>query len=157
MCVSLPIIPQFSGQVTTFFALFHTPAVPPAAPNNSDRPDKTTSSDGWFYTAAAYVASEWASANGCSSNMSRYRTSRDGTNSLQCNGHDTCHGGADIVDCRWNGGHGYPSNFVSWAHFPPSMRARVTYICCCAIVPKCNFPAQASDIIWEFFDSHRKD
>jgi polyhydroxybutyrate depolymerase len=67
------------------------------------------SSDGYYYTPMVAVASEFAAAQGCSSTASPYPTPADGLDKLVCAQHADCATGAEVVFCRWNGAHDYPS------------------------------------------------
>jgi poly(3-hydroxybutyrate) depolymerase len=102
-------------------------SVPPVS-NDNERPDRALSADGWYYTAAASVAEQWAQRNDCSSwaSTEEHFTSRDGENGLVCLARSGCRTGIDVVDCRWNGGHDYPPSGFS------------------------------ADIVWEFLSSHTK-
>jgi polyhydroxybutyrate depolymerase len=71
--------------------------------------DGSESSDGFFYTPMATVASEFAAAQGCSATTSPYPTPADGIDNLTCVQHAGCATGAEVVRCEWNGAHDYPS------------------------------------------------
>jgi poly(3-hydroxybutyrate) depolymerase len=71
--------------------------------------DGSRSSDGYFYTPMAQVASEFAAAQGCSPTTSPYVTPSDGVDNLDCVQHADCTTGAEVVRCEWNGAHDYPS------------------------------------------------
>jgi polyhydroxybutyrate depolymerase len=71
--------------------------------------DGSASSDGYFYTPMATVASEFAAAQGCSATTSAYPTPADGFDNLTCVQHANCTTGAEVVRCQWNGRHDYPS------------------------------------------------
>jgi hypothetical protein len=82
--------------------------------------DGSTSSDGFFYTPMAQVASEFAAAQGCSATTSAYPTPADGDDNLTCVQHAGCTTGAEVVRCEWNGAHDYPSwgnEKVFWPFF----------------------------------------
>jgi polyhydroxybutyrate depolymerase len=71
--------------------------------------DGSTSSDGFWYTPMATVASQFAAAQGCSATTSPYPTPADGVDNLVCVQHAGCATGAEVVRCEWNGAHDYPS------------------------------------------------
>jgi len=86
------------------------------------------SSDGWYYTTARQITSDWAKAHGCNigTQPTRYATNSDGQKNLACtsfsancqnsgrhallesglNGTNaTARNFAPVVDCRFNGAH----------------------------------------------------
>ena len=72
--------------------------------------DGVPASDGFLYTPSAEVLNAWAASDsqGCASEDSPYRTSKDGTQGLECIQRTSCASGAEIVDCGWDGGHDWP-------------------------------------------------
>jgi len=79
------------------------------------------SSDGYFYTAMADVMSLWASdeSQGCSSEVTTYKTIADGVNGFTCTQHADCKTGAQVVSCWWDADHDWPTfgNDVVWDFF----------------------------------------
>lgn len=74
--------------------------------------NKSLSGDGYYYTTVSDIFSVWGKANGCSGNISHYKTPYDGQSSLYCVNHGSCSGG-DLVRCSWNGGHNWFANSAS--------------------------------------------
>ena len=72
--------------------------------------DGAPASDGFMYTPTSQVLDAWASSKsqGCASEDSPYPTSKDGILDFECIQHANCANGAEVVDCRWNGGHDWP-------------------------------------------------
>jgi len=72
--------------------------------------DGTPASDGFLYTPSSQVMAAWAGPKSqqCSSIISPYPTSKDGILDFECIQHANCANGAEVVDCRWNGGHDWP-------------------------------------------------
>jgi polyhydroxybutyrate depolymerase len=94
--------------------------------------DGSKSSDGYFYTPMATVASEFATAQGCSATTSVYPTPADGFDNLTCVQHADCATGAEVVRCQWNGAHDYPSWEMKTSSGPSSRQI------------SCRFPSPES-------------
>jgi len=95
-------------------------------PAGNDRDTYSEGSDGFLYTSAKHITTDWAKAHGCSTsgNPTKYATRSDGTKGLSCTAFQSgCNDmmvkngtavskkskGAPVVDCRFTGGHNVES------------------------------------------------
>lgn len=94
--------------------------------------DNPMSSDGFYYTSAEAVMSQWTDSDsqGCSSSPVPYATSQDGVLDLRCVEYPDCATGVEIVNCTWKGGHNWPKdgdhdfgNQIIWEFFSRHSRA----------------------------------